>query len=316
MRRGVGLVLVAALAAVGSCDTTEEPAREPLPRAAASSVAARAAVALDDAGHGPGGANSAEVATAAAAFLATLDTGRRERAHRALGDHRGRQTWSDHAASAVPRPGIALAELSPVQHAAALKVLEAALSDSGYAEVTRRMPGDAHLAVYGTPAASTPFVVQLGGEHLARNLTYRGDQVSMTPSLTGADPANSATTRAVLAALTEQERVAARLSTGVSDDLVMGPGHDAGDFPDPEGLLVSELADKVRRQVTALLAAHTGDLAAPAGDRLLAAYRAEFPRTRLSWTDSYLRVDGPAGWIEVLGDVAVFRDKTNDYGSS
>jgi hypothetical protein len=317
MRTRLTLTLVAAVAVAG-CSTGEPATTTPPPRATWSSAPPVAAP-LDNAGTGPGGANSAGVAEAVTAFLATLGTNQRARVVHELADDRGRQTWSDHPMREVPRPGIPFTELSGVQRASAMVVLSEALSDPGYEQVLDVLAengGQAALAVYGTPSAAGPFVVQFGGTHLARNLTYRGDQVSMTPSLTGNDRTEAKLAQDVLAALSEQERLAAQLAAGVSDDLVMGPGQDAADYPAPEGLLVSELSEAVRAKVTALIAAQTGDLDAAAGTKLLAAYRGEYDQTRVSWTGSYLRVDGPSVWIEVLGTVTVFRDKRNDYGSS
>ncbi|MEU4689330.1 DUF3500 domain-containing protein [Actinoplanes sp. NPDC023714] len=314
MRTGLTLALLAAAAAAG-CSSADQTTTPPAPVVTRSS-APPAVAALDDAGSGPGGANSAAVAQAVTGFLGVLGANQRAQVVRDLGDDRARRTWSDHPATQVPRPGIAFADLSGVQRAAALVVLAAALSDPGYAQVTAALPADAHLAVYGTPSAAGPFAVQFGGTHLARNLTYRGDQVSMTPSLTGNDQSEARLATDVLAALSEQERVAAQLSTGVSDDLVKGPGQDATAYPPPEGLLVSELGDAARAKVTALIAAQTGDLDATAAGRLLGGYQAEYDQTRVAWTDSYLRVDGPRVWIEVLGPVTLYRDKSNDYGSA
>ncbi|MBB2948196.1 hypothetical protein FB565_007979 [Actinoplanes lutulentus] len=315
MRRSLTLTLLAAVAAAG-CSSTDEAASTPEEPVSSSAAAVTTIKALDNAGTGPGGANSAVVATAVIDMLAMLGAGQRAEVVHDITDDRGRQTWSDHAAAQVPREGIAYDELSGVQRAAVMVVLDAALSDDGYGQVTATMPADAHLAVYGTPSATEPFVIQLGGSHLARNLTYHGDQVSMTPSLTGTDSIGAKAAQQVYNALSDQEKIAAQLSSGVSDDLVKGPGQDDTDYPAAEGLLVSELSDAVQSKVTALIAAHTGDLDKAAGDKLLAAYRSEYAETRVAWTDSYLRVDGPRVWIEVLGDVSIFRDKANDYGSS
>ncbi|BBH69613.1 hypothetical protein ACTI_62980 [Actinoplanes sp. OR16] len=314
MRTCLALAVLAAAAAAG-CSSTGDVTTT-TPPAVTRSSAPPVVAALDNAGTGPGGANSAAVAQAVTEFLGMLGATQRTQVLHDLGDDRGRRTWSDHPAAQVPRPGIAFADLSGVQRAAALAVLAEALSDPGYSQATASIPADAHLAVYGTPSAAGPFAIQFGGTHLARNLTYRGDQVSMTPSLTGNDPAEAALVTGVIAALSEQEKLAAQLSTGVSDDLVKGPGQDTTAYPGSEGLLVSELGETVRTKVTALIAAQTGDLDRAAAGKLLDAYRAEYDRTRLAWTDSYVRVDGPHVWIEVLGTVTVFRDKTNDYGSN
>ncbi|MEU4560613.1 DUF3500 domain-containing protein [Actinoplanes sp. NPDC023936] len=311
MRRSLLLILLTTLAA--GCGTTGDTTPTPATPAARSSAPAPAPT-LDNAGTGPGGANTAAVAAAVTAFLATLGVPQRATVVHDLQDE-GRRVWSDHAADEVPRPGIAFTDLSGAQRASVMVVLSEALSDPGYAKVLTAL-NDASIAIYGTPTPRDPFVVQVGGAHLARNLTYHGDQVSMTPSLTGNDRGIATKAQAVLAALSDQEKTAAQLATGVPDDLVMGPGQDNTGYPQPEGLLVAELGDTARNQVTALISSWTGDLDETAGRKLLAAYQAEYDRTRLCWIDSYLRVDGPHVWIETLNDLTLFRDKTNDYGSS
>ncbi|BAL89374.1 hypothetical protein AMIS_41540 [Actinoplanes missouriensis 431] len=311
MRRSLILTLLTALAAGCSStgDTTPTPAT-PIARSSAPTPAPT----LDNAGTGPGGANTTAVAAAVTAFLATLGVTQRAAIVHDLHDE-GRRVWSDHPAGEAPRPGIAFTDLSGAQRACVMVVLAEALSDAGYAKTLTALT-DASVAVYGTPSPHDPFAVQVGGAHLARNLTYHGDQVSMTPSLTGNDRGTATKAQAVLAALTDQEKTAAQLTAGVPDDLVMGPGQDSAGFPQPEGLLVAELGDTARTAVTALISSWTGDLDETAGRKLLAAYQAEYDRTRLSWTGTYLRVDGPHVWIETRNDLTLFRDKTNDYGSS
>ena len=50
-------------------------------------------------------------------------------------------------------------------------------------------PDEYYLAFLGTPSATTPWMLQFGGHHLAINLTMAGSQASMTPSLPAAQPA-------------------------------------------------------------------------------------------------------------------------------
>jgi uncharacterized protein DUF3500 len=359
LTRAVPAVAAAVALAVSGCGGAEPTAptdAQPSPSVAGPEVRA-ITVALNSDGTSPGGANTEEVVEALTAFLGTLDAAARDAVCHEFTDGKDRQTWSDHPVSAVPRPGLALAAFTASQRAAALKVLEVALSDDGFAQVEAIRAADEHLggpelgadtyhlAIYGTPSSTEPFMVQFGGHHLARNLTYHGDRVSQTPSLTGAEPVTfdddegtviepmKAEATALFAAfhgLSPEERAAARLSTGTYDDLLMGPGQDAAEFPESEGLLISELG--VRKQVTAAIDAYVSDLDDEAAGRLLDKYEAEYPRTRLSWTGdaaeaTYLRIDGPSVWIEFLSTAesrstpgvhyhSVYRDKTNDYGSA
>jgi hypothetical protein len=325
------------------------------------------AVNLNTDGESPGGANTAEVVAAVKAFLATLDATELDKVGYDFSENQARQTWSNYPTTTVPREGIVLSDLTAGQQKAAAAVLQVALSPAGAqqdADIQKaddelnRLGGqgadgfgalkDYYIAVYGQPSATQPFMVQFGGHHLARNLTYNGDKVSETPQFVGSEPtsfasggttvapvkAESTAMFATFASLTAGQKSAAKLSSGTYDDLLMGPGQDSGQFPASEGLLVSDLNDSQRKLVTQAIEAYVGDLADPAAGKLLAKYESEYSQTRIAWSNntgpsdesSYLRIDGPSVWIEFVNtrsrstpDIhyhSVYRDKTNDYGST
>ena len=202
--------------------------------------------------------------------------------------------------------------------------------------------------MYGTPSTTQPFMIQFGGHHLARNLTYNGNKVSQTPQFVGTEPtsftadgatleplkAESTAMFGMMAALTADQKTAAKITSGTFDDLLMGPGKDTGAFPTPEGLLVSKLTADQKKLVTAAIKAYAGDLATTAADKLIAKYESELSQTRIGWSNntgpndesSYIRIDGPSVWIEFINTRSqstpnihfhsVYRDKTNDYGST
>jgi hypothetical protein len=207
---------------------------------------------------------------------------------------------------------------------------------------------DYYIAVYGQPSETAPFMVQFGGHHLARNFTYNGDKVSQTPQFVGSEPtsfqsggttiapveAESSGMFGIMSALTPEQRSSAQITSGTFDDLMMGPGKDSGMFPTPEGLAVSELNDSQRQLVMAAIQAYAADLSTEAATKLIAKYEAELDQTLVGWSNntgpteenSYIRIDGPSVWIEFINtrsrstpDIhyhSVYRDKTNDYGSS
>jgi hypothetical protein len=325
------------------------------------------AVNLNTNGVSPGGANTAAVVTAANAFLTTLDDTKRDQVEYDFSDNQARQTWSNFPATVVQREGPALSDLTAEQQQAALAVIQVALSDDGYQQdgnirksddYLNSLGGegadgfgslkDYHIAVYGQPSETQPFMIQFGGHHLARNLTYNGDKVSQTPQFVGTEPisfpsdgttleplkAESTTMFGALAALTDDQRASAEITSGTFDDLVMGPGKDSGNFPTSEGLVVSELNDSQRQAVMAAIQAYAGDLSADAATKLMAKYQSELGQTRIGWSNntgptdenSYIRIDGPSVWIEFINTRSqstpnihyhsVYRDKTDDYGSS
>ncbi|WP_436535468.1 DUF3500 domain-containing protein [Actinoplanes sp. HUAS TT8] len=325
------------------------------------------AVNLNTDGDSPGGANTAEVVTAANAFLATLDDTLKAKINLAFTDNQSRQTWSNFPASTVARKGVALKDLSETQRAAALAMMKVALSADGYQQVLNIQKADDYLnglggqgadgfgnlvdyyvAVYGTPSATDPFMVQFGGHHLARNLTYNGTKVSQTPQFVGSEPTSfesggqtvapvkdeSTAMFAMIASLGDSEKAAAKLTSGTYDDLMMGPTHDDGQFPASEGLAVSTLTDAQKKLVLAAIAPYVDDLADDAAAKLLAKYTSELDSTKIAWANntgpddesSYLRIDGPSVWIEFINTRSmstpnihyhsVYRDKTDDYGST
>lgn len=322
---------------------------------------------LNTDGASPGGANTAAVVKAVKAFLATLDDTERNKVEYDFSDNKSRQTWSNFPATTVPREGIEMSALTTAQQKAADAVLQAALSPAGAQEDADIRKADNKLnslggqgadgfgslkdyyfAVYGTPSTTQPFMVQFGGHHLARNLTYNGDKVSQTPQFVGSEPtsfksgattvepvkAESTAMFAMLAGLDAKQKKAAEITSGTFDDLVMGPGKDSGTFPASEGLLGSELTAAQKKLVTAAIETYVGDLNSTAATKLLAKYESELDKTRIGWSNntgptdenSYIRIDGPSVWIEFINtrsqstpDIhyhSVYRDKANDYGSS
>ena len=322
---------------------------------------------LNTDGASPGGANTAAVAAATTAFLATLDDTKKDTVEYNFSENKARQTWSNFPTTTVPREGIVLADLTADQLKAAYAMLSVALSADGAAQNTAIQQSDDELsrvsssgasdfgalkdyyiAVYGPPSETEPFMVQFGGHHLARSLTYNGDKVSQTPQFVGSEPtsftvdgqtvepvkAEASAMFGMIEGLTDAQRTSAELTSGTFDDLLMGPGKDSGNFPTSEGLLVSELNDDQKQQVMAAVRAYAGDLATDAADKLIAQYESQLDQTRIAWSNntgptdenSYIRIDGPSVWIEFINtrsrstpDIhyhSVYRDKTNDYGSS
>src|SRR4029453_13062811 len=107
--------------------------------------------------------------------------------------------------------------------------------------------------------------VQLGGHHLALNVTIAGESGVLTPTLTGAQPAlyttNGRTVRplgqesdkafTLVNALDETQRKQAVLGYRVAD-LGLGPGKD-GKTIEPEGLKASAMNERQRALLLALV---------------------------------------------------------------
>ena len=95
--------------------------------------------------------------------------------------------------------------MNDAQRAAALALAQAALSRVGFATMQKIRAaddvlgstgaggygsGNYHVAVLGTPSTTAPWMLQIGGHHLAYNITYNAAKVSATPVFLGAEPPN------------------------------------------------------------------------------------------------------------------------------
>ena len=324
------------------------------------------AVDLDTDGANASDANTAEVKTATDAFLATLDDATKAKVVYDFTDNQSRQTWSNYPAAQVPRKGVALSTLSDSSKAAALAVVKTMLSAQGYDQVQTIQAADDwlhensaggkdsfgsdtdyYIAVYGTPSTTDPFMVQFGGHHLARNYTYKGTTASITPDFTGTEPKSftvagttveplkekAGTLFAAFDSLSADQDAQAKLAAKV-DDILMGPGVDSGKFPTSEGVAVSSLSADQKKLVLAAIAAWVDDAAPGQAASLLKTYESQLDQTKIAYAssktvdgeDTYLRIDGPRVWIELVNTRSmstpnvhyhgVWRDKTDDYGST
>jgi hypothetical protein len=324
------------------------------------------AVDLDTAGENAAGANTADVVSAAGAFLATLDDDTLSAVTYDFTDNESRQTWSNFPAQQVPRKGVALSDLDDEAKAAAMALVKTMLSEEGYAQVEAIQQADDwlkensasgtdsfgsdtdyYIAIYGTPSTSDAFMVQFGGHHLARNYTYKGETASITPDFTGTEPKSftigstdvepmkekADTLFGVFDSLSDDESEQAELS-GTINDILMGPGVDSGEFPATDGLAVSDLTDEQQQKVLDAIAAWVDDAAPGMAASLMKTYTSQLDQTTVAFANSdtvdgestYLRIDGPRVWIELVNTRSqstpnvhyhgVYRDKNDDYGST
>jgi hypothetical protein len=219
---------------------------------------------------------TAKIVSAANAFLGTLDHGQRDKVLFKFDDAKQRAHWSNLPDAMVHRSGLSMGSLNEAQRSAAMKLLAAALSRSGYEKVQQIMEADELLktggrsntmfgrdlffiSFLGTPSEKDPWMIQFGGHHLGLNITIAGEHGVLTPSMIGAQPAlyqskDGKTIRPLgresekafdlLNALDDSQRKQAILNYRVAD-LVLGPGRD-GKTIQPEGLKASAMNEKQR----------------------------------------------------------------------
>jgi hypothetical protein len=197
------------------------------------------------------------------------------------------------------------------------------------------------IAFIGAPSATSPWMLQFGGHHLAINVTVVGSDNVMTPSLPAAQPAryvlNGQTVRplgnendkgfALINALDDNQKKQAILNYQVKD-LVLGPGND-GKVIQPEGMLASNLNPKQQEMLLDIVHEWVGILNDGAATAKMAEIKANLPKTYFAWSGSttngelaYYRIQGPTVVIEYApqqGDLdhihTIYRDPTNDYGA-
>src|SRR6185369_12732752 len=127
-----------------------------------------------------------------------------------------------------------------------------------------------YISMLGAPSEKTPWMLQFGGHHLALNITMAGERGTLTPTLTGAQPAiykqGDKTVRplkgesdkaiALLKSLDAKQRSQAILGYRVAN-LVLGPGED-GKTIQPEGLEARQMTAHQRTMLRELIAEWTG----------------------------------------------------------
>jgi hypothetical protein len=146
------------------------------------------------------------MATAAAAWLKTLDDDQRALATKPFDDG-SRVGW--HFIPKNDRKGVQLRDMSEAQQQAARRMLRSALSEAGYETSTTIMalegilnvheagrganvrdPLRYYFTIFGTPGETGSWGLSVEGHHLSYNFTVRdGALVDTTPQFMGANPA-------------------------------------------------------------------------------------------------------------------------------
>jgi len=277
--------------------------------------------------------------------------------------------WSNLPVGVVPRAGLRLGDLDEKQAAIARRVFEAALSACGLAlldEVrraddylrafdTRPIGWDGrnyYLSVLGAPSADKPWMLQLGGHHLAYNFMFNGKQPGATPLFFGTEPIRFELQGVTSAPLDVQSGAMRSLATAIAThsqaklagtftDVVKGVevtmvpgklpqgGTDTG-FPHTyptgtldRGVLYSALDANQQAQVRAALRSYASLPGAAISQPLIAAYESAAAlketyvgyagATDLSGKGSYVRIDGPRIWMEFVVQPAVAKPTENHY---
>lgn len=304
---------------------------------------------------------TARIARSAEAFLAKLTDAERAKVIFKFGDKEQRARWSNLPTGMAERRGLRMGDLTPDQRTAVMSLLSVTLSKMGYEKIVGIIEGDEvlkkgsggngpafgrdefYISFLGTPSATSPWMLQFGGHHLALNVTFVGEEGVLTPSLIAVQPArysiDGRTVRPLgretdkafelINALTAPQRKEAVLGFQMRD-LVLGPGHD-GETIQPEGIKASALTSPQQAMLLDLVAEWSGIIHDTAAAEKIAEIKANLNDTWFAWSGptepgsaAYFRVQGPTVVIEYApqklgGDPTqhihtMYRDFTNDYG--
>jgi hypothetical protein len=180
----------------------------------------------------PTGVSTAPIKDAADAFLASLPEAHRRAASFDIDSPEWMRWLNVHPY--VMRHGVLLEDLDAAQREAALGILEAGLSGTGF-EVARNvmrlnetiaeMTGSREeygewlywMSIFGTPSAEQPWGWQIDGHHLNVNCAVIGDQVVMTPTFMGSEPVEAPSgTYAGIRVFADEERQGLELIRSLS----------------------------------------------------------------------------------------------------
>ena len=335
--------------------------------ASGPTVAAHSAAKVCGEGRESGG-DAASVAAAVANLKPLLSAAQIKALERPFNRESAIQ-WSNLPLGVVPRMGLKLGDLDEAQSAAARRVFAAALSACGLGLLDEVRLADDYLipfdrrpigwdgrnyflTVLGAPSPKTPWMLQIGGHHLAYNFTFNGRLPGATPLFFGSEPIRFEMKGVTHEPLSVQSSAMSRLAvaiaphadaklSGTFTDVVKGVvvtavhgqlptgGIDTGfphTYPSGEkdrGIRVGTLTEAQRKRVREAMDSYLSLPGAEVSTALRAAYQdpAAFDATYVGFAGSpelgekgsYVRIDGPRLWMEFVVQPAIAEPTTLHY---
>jgi hypothetical protein len=253
-----------------------------------------------------------------------------------------------------------------------MEVAAEALSDAGYQDFTGVLAADDYLgtmssgmgggayssdnysiAFIGTPSTTGDWMLQIGGHHMAYNVTYLAGVGYPTPNHIGVEPkasftvdgstwaplaAEGAAMLAIFSSLSASDLATAYLTGQTFADVLLGPDEYATGslsnvvYPsgaNRTGVQVSSLTAAQQALVTAAIQQWVADFDPAVADPLLATYTSAtaYADTLVAWggtssasvdpdaNGTYMRIDGPRVWIELSCQAGVVIQGKTHYHS-
>lgn len=229
------------------------------------------------------GVTTEPIVDAANAYLGLLSTPELIRTQFAVDDPEWRR-WFNVDNGIYVRQGLSLKEMSADQQEAAWNILQASLSVKGLDLSKNIMKTDQTLSelngnsfldedlyfltIMGNPDKEEPWGWQLDGHHLVINYFIMGDQVVMTPTFLGAEPAVTTTGKyagnevlqaeqdrglAFMQSLPSAQQKSATLDSRKTGDNMEAAAHQDNLVLDYAGIQASELSDEHKQSLLDLI---------------------------------------------------------------
>ena len=300
--------------------------------------------------EGCSGTNLEQVVCASNAFLATLSDAEKTSVQYEFTNNAAKTLWSN--LPGKERNGLKLSALSTTARAAALALAKNVLTTQGYTHLVGVLAGDDYLnqqgasgygsgnysiAFIGTPSTTGDWMLQIGGHHMAYNITYRAGVGYPVPHHLGVEPKASFTVTgdyagtyqplqdkgsamvSLFSGFTSADLTSAYLSGQTFADVLLGPvEYGTGSlakvvYPTQAGVIVSSLDATQQESVTTAIKTWLFDYDTSISDPLLADYTSAdaYAKTYLAYASptqgtidpdvntTYMRIDGPRLWLEM-----------------
>jgi len=290
------------------------------------------------------GASTGAIVEAADSFLATLSPTQlmRTQFHNQAAEWR---RWLNVDNGIYARQGTPLAEMSETQRDAAMTLLAATLSARGLEQSQAIMLTDQALkelnpdmadfldpdlyyfTVMGEPSETEPWGWQLDGHHLVINAFILGDQMVMTPTFWGGEPAVSRQGStdgnavlqsqqdlglALMQSLSPEQQEMALLEAEKTHDSMVAGAYQDNLVLDPAGLSASDMTLSQREALAAVIESYVGAMREPHAAIRMESVREHLDETTFAWIGStdedaifYYRILSPVILIEFDHQVPV-----------